>query len=418
MRVLVDVGLQHGAEIDPTYLLIGHPVNGRIGTGRIGTVDVLADYSNRLMSLSVERTSTRRTGPIVEYNAGTCSVQLLNDDGLLDPFTIEQAGLTAPGVVLRIRLEHDGVTYPIWRGFVDTWIPSHDAPDHATVTITGTDGLGRLAGVPRLAAAVPVGEGDLSGARIHRILDTAGWPAEARKIAAGDTALRATDLAGNPLDEAQDVATAEIGELYVDAQGDIVFRSRHALLTDPRSSTSWATFGSNTAAGEIPYVGRPGISYDRMQMVNRVTVTRDGEDAALPVVEDAASIGRHGLHAIEETLPVTTDEAALGWARWILWQESEPEFRFTSLAIDARIDPDTVLPHAAGREIGDRITVVRRPPGGIVDQRDCFIRSISHTWSPPDRWQTTWGLQGADRYRFFVIGHPSQGVIGANVIAY
>ncbi|WP_327029704.1 hypothetical protein OG989_04060 [Micromonospora sp. NBC_01740] len=416
MRVLVDVGLLQGATIDPTYLLIGHPTQGLIGTGTVAPDDVLVDYSGRLMSMSVQRTSSRRVGPVIEYNAGTAAVTLLNDDGALDPHAIEAAGLAAPGVIMRIRVLHDGVTYPVWSGYVDAWVPEHRAPDHAAVTITGTDGMSRLAGFHRAALDVPVGGGETTGARINRILDSVGWPAGDRVIATGDATLQATLAEGEALEDAQQVALNEVGEFYVDPEGRMVFRNRHAILTDTRSVTSQATFGSDRAAGELTYVGMPGVSYDRQQLVNRVTATIEG--GTPQTAEDATSIARYGLYPHDQALLLESDAAAAGWASYVLRQDHLPEFRFSSIEVDTRVDPDVLVPQALGRQFGDRITVVRRPPGGIVDSREVFIRSIEHTWAPPDAWRTTWGLQPADRYLFFVVGHPSMGVIGSNAIAY
>lgn len=416
MTVLVDFGLLQGSEIDPDYLLVGHPTQGLIGTGEIAPDDVLVDYSDRIMSMSVERTSTRRVGPVVEYNGGSATVVLLNDDGDLDPYTIEQAGLTAPGVVMRIRKIHNGTTYPVWRGFVDSWLPSHVHPDHATVTITGSDGFSRLAGYPRTALVSPVGGGEDTGARLNRILDSVGWPAADRDIATGDSTLQATTMDGDALNEAQQAALNEIGEFYVNASGVMYFRNRHGMIEDTRSTTSQATFGTDTAGGELIYVDRPGLSYDRSQLVNSVTATREGGTAQ--VASDADSIGRYGEYAHQETLLLETDTAALGWAGFVLQQDRAPEFRFTSLTIDPRVDPDALYPQVLGREMGDRITVVRRPPGGIVDSREVFIRSIQHTWEPADRWKTVWGLQPADKFLFFVVGHASMGVIGQNAIAW
>jgi hypothetical protein len=408
--VFVDVGIIAGTADTSGYWHIGDSTRGRIGTAKIGPSDLLYDYSARNMGFSVQRTSSRRVGPVVEYNAGTASLTLLNDDGLLDP-----AMLSSPpvGAEVRIRKVHAGVTYSVFRGYVTSWEPEHLHPDHAAVRVNGLD---LLSGTSRLPLGAPVGDGETTGARINRILDSAGWPTAERDISTGDGTVQGTLLEGDALDEARQVTLAEVGELYVDGAGRLQFRNRRALLTEDRSNTSQATFGSDRAAGEIPYVGRPGVSYDKQQLINTVRATRVG--GTEQVVSDAASVARYREHAHEESsLLLTTDTDARSWAAYVVRQDKTPELRFTSLTLDARVDPDVLYPQMLGREFGDRITVVRRPPG-VVDSREVLICSIEHTWNPPDRWITTWALQDASKFAFWTIGHPTLGRIGRNAIAF
>ncbi|MFI5839461.1 hypothetical protein ACIA8K_07075 [Catenuloplanes sp. NPDC051500] len=413
MRVLLEIGLAAGVEFNPQWLILDHPTQGLLDTHYLAPDDALADYSHRLMSVTVERSSTRSVGPLIEYNAGTCTATVVDFDGSLDPSTLEAAGIVVPGVMMRVRVEHGGLIYPIWSGFVDSMLPSTMSPEHSVVTITGTDGMSRLTRYKRPAGPA-VGAGENTGARIHRILDSAGWPAARRSIGTGASTLQATTLEGIALDEAQQANLNEIGEFYVNASGDMVFRGRNAVITDTRSAVSQGVFGSG--AGELPYVGRPGLSSDIGQLRNRIVVTREGGGTLER--SDLDSIDRNGDHPYEEMLTVTDDDQAAGWAGYVLAQTKAPEFRFTTLTIDTRARPDALIPHAVGREIGDRITVVRRAPGGIVDARDVYIRSISHTWTGADRWTTNWGLQPTSKYPFLILDHPTQGLLDVNYLAY
>src|SRR5262249_34604015 len=53
---------------------------------------------------------------------------------------------------------------------------------------------------------------------------------------------------GPPLDELQLTNETEMGELYIDGNGFLVFRSRSQFFTDTRTRTSQATFGDNPNA--------------------------------------------------------------------------------------------------------------------------------------------------------------------------
>jgi hypothetical protein len=230
--------------------------------------------------------------------------------------------------------------------------------------------------------------------------------------------VQATTLDGTILELMQQTALSEAGELYVDASGVVVFRNRHAVLTDTRSNTSQCTFTSAAVpgVGELQYIGSPGMSDDRGQMYNtvRATVTGGAEQTAT----DATSVARNRERSLpSESLILQTDANALSWAKFVLRQTKDPQFRFTSLTLDTRLDKDALFPQALGRDMGDRITVVRRPPG-VVDSREVLIRSIEHTWNSPDEWITTWGLQPASTYQYWTIGHPTLGRIGRNAIAF
>jgi hypothetical protein len=417
--ILVDFGYDLGAPGTSAYFHVGDPVNGKIGVGAIGPERLLTAFpiADRVLDFEVHRTSSRVVGPVVTYDAGTASLTLINDDGALDPFVMAESAVMS---VLRIRAQLGSTIYPVFRGFVTSWVPEHRYPTFAVVNVTAVDGFKILAEYLRTATA-PAGAGEDAGARIDRILDSVNWSLADRDIAVGDSTLAATTNEGDALAEAQDVMTAEAGEFYVDESGRMFFRNRHALLTDARSTTSQATFGSNTGGGELPYVGVPGLSDDDEQTVNLISATRTG--GAEQVVEDAASRARYLDHKHEQTdMKLQADSNVRDWAGYILHFDHLPEFRFTSLELDPRVDETDLYPQVLGRRIGDRITVVRRPPaapwGTVVDSKQVYIRSIEHSWSRPNKWTTSWGLQPVDKLSFFIVGHAVNGRIGQNAIAY
>lgn len=414
MTILVDIGVTVGAADTSQYWYIGNPTRGKIGVAAIAPPNLMTSYSDRIMAMEVHRTSSRSLGPIVEYNAGTATVTLLNDDGQLDPAVLAQS---APGSDIRIRNVYNGVTYPIFRGTVTSWLPEHRHPDHAVIIVQAADAFDDLTNNTPVTLGSPVGAGEDTGARVNRVLDVIGWPVADRNIDTGKSTHQGTVLDGTAVELIQKAVFAEGGEFYVEADGVITFRNRHAVLKTARSNTSQATFGSNRAGGEIVYVGVPGLSDDRSQMANTVRATRTG--GAPQSASDAASIARNRERVVEESdLSLQTDTEAFNWAKFILGQTKDPEFRFTSLTIDPRADPDLIYPQALGRLLSDRITVVRRPPGGIVDSRELLIRSIEHSWQSPARWITTWGLQPVTTYSYWTIGHPTLGRIGSNAIAF
>ena len=95
------------------------------------------------------------------------------------------------------------------------------------------------------------------------------------------------------------------------------------------------------------------------------------------------------------------------------------EDRFDTITLTPLRDPARLFPQVLGREIGDRIAVIRRPPGMAPIVKQLFIRGITHTVDISSvTWQTQWMLQNAARYNFLTLGDPVQGSLNVNGLAH
>jgi hypothetical protein len=337
-----------------------------------------------------------------------------NAPGVLGAGTATQYHtMLTPQVAVRIRAVWDGTAYPLWAGFVTDWDPQYSGPEASYCVITAADGLGYLAqdGL-RAELGAPVGEGELSGTRVNRILDSASWPGGSihRDVDAGNSAMTGTTLPGTPLSELQAVADSELGAFYMSADGKAAFRSRRAILTGAMSAASQATFGSG--AGELPYADRD-LEHASARLANIITA---GTDGGVPVtVQDTDSVTRYQARPFTRTDLLLEDPGEpLQWASLILYQCKDPEQWFAALAIDPRAAPDLLYPQVLGRDIGHRITVRRRPPGMPVISRDVFIRGAAHEYRQ-GYWRTAWALQSALKYDFLIFG---TGVYGRDRMAF
>lgn len=420
--VLVDIGFT--ATTTGDYWHIGDETRGKIGTAAIGPDELWTDVSTDAREVTIRRDSNRAGGPIIRYDAGRLGIRLRNETRAYDP-----TNLAGPHVVggvpqvtpmrpARVRAEHLGVTYDLIRAFADSWTVSFVGGVYAETQLQATDGTKVLAAVDRAASAA-VGAGEDTGARIDRILTSAGWPTADRMIATGDSTLQATTLSGAALAEAQNAAEAEAGEFYIDGAGRVFFRNRRAILADARSTTSQATFG--TGPGELPYQDVT-VEYDDAQLYNVARITRDG--GSEQTVTNAASVAAYLTRTYPRSgLPLETDAEALNYAGWVVYQSKDPELRFSQITIrpgnsDSDVE-DLLYIQILSRQIGDRITVIVRPAGGGDPiERDVFIRGIQHRIKPGLDWETVWTLQSATKYAFWTIGDPILGQVGYNAIAY
>lgn len=384
-----------------------------------GTWTDVTPYGKR--GISTKRGASRIDSPIIRYEAGTATCHLDNSDRRFDP--TNTAGpytngggksLVTPMRPIRIRATWAAVTYDIFRGFVDQWDVEHVADRYSEVEVTATDGFKVLRN-KRRPAVTPVGAGENTGTRITRILDSATWPAADRQIATGNSTLQATALEGEALAELQAAAESEIGELYVDASGKVVFRNRQAILLETRSNTVQATFGQ-TVGVKTPATAK--IVTDDATMWNEIRAKRAGGTEL--VAGDTGSQAEFLTRTFQTPdLLLETDTEVEAYAGWILYVSKEPEVRFDKLEIHAHADPDTLFPIVLAREIGDRIRIIRRPAGGGSPiQRDVFIRGIAHV-TDGARWITTWTLQSATKYgSFFTLDNPVLGLLDSNALGY
>jgi len=412
---IVKVGFSTGAGVDPSYLRLDDPVAGLLDVQHLAPDDVFTDVSTdsngmqRVMSLSIDRSSTQGAGPLVEYAAGTLSLTLRDDNGDLDPTSIAEP---IPGIAIQVSKVWAGNVYSLFTGTIDTWEPEHRYPDQAVVQITATDNLGAVSGYNSDEQASS-GAGQLTGTRINAILDLIGWPAGQRDIDSGVVTLAATTFEGNALDNARDVTQAEVGQLWARPDGRIRWRDRYDLYTAATSLTVQGTFGSGP--GELPWTGQLGVSYSKANLINLVRTTRDGTTVFESSDEESRS--RYGDHTPGLfTLPIDNDAQTAAWADFVRARDSVPKLIFTDVTIDVRADEDVLYPQVLTRDFGDRIAVVRRPPGVAADTREAYIRGIHHSFEAPLAWQTRWELEPASTDSPLFLDDPVRGLLDNNVL--
>lgn len=293
--------------------------------------------------------------------------------------------------------------YPLFRGFVDHWEVNwsmENGPLWSEVVTPCSDAFTYFTNYPRVAQDAIVGTGEDTGARINRVLTNVGWPEEDRDIAVGDSTLQGTTHDGDALGEMQQAVDSEIGELFMNGSGKVVFRNRQAVLTEERSITPQWVFGDDTTnPQELPWQDLV-VSYDSSQLYNLVEEARVGGETQS--VQDTISRQRNLTRPFSRTdLLLQSDAETLAHANWILAMSKDPELRFDALVINAYKDPHRLFPAVFSIRIGDRLRIIRRPPdkgaGTLPIIRDVIVRGISHQVGQV-RWETTFQLQSATKY--------------------
>ena len=318
-------------------------------------------------------------------------------------------------------------TYALFNGFADSWTetPVTYSAGYSEFTLSCTDGF-KVLSQNTIPATTPVGALEDSGSRIDRILDVAGWyPGAGRQLDAGDTNQQATTFGSDALSLLQLTADTEIGQLYVNGSGQVVFRHRQAVLSDTRSNIPQAVFGdvpgTSHAAGTEFAFAAVGRADDDTTLANDIQITAAGS-ANLQEATDPVSVYVNQERSYARTdLLLPDDGTAFQYAGWVLFISKDAENRFDTLTLDPLADTVNLWPQVLGRDVGDRIQVWRRPSGVAAPvTKDMFIRGITHVHNPGDgSWQTTWTLQSALKYGgFLILDSATSGLLDVDALAY
>ena len=105
----------------------------------------------------------------------------------------------------------------------------------------------------------------------------------------------------------------------------------------------------------------------------------------------------------------------------MLSKYKDPIFRIKPLKINPYYDIGNLFSQVLGRELGERITVKRRPHGlGNTISLDVIVEGIDHEITPgQNKWTTTWYLSPADiNSSYLIVGDSVYGKVGTGKAAY
>jgi hypothetical protein len=390
----------------------------QIDIGQLG-VNVLADSAAVIVDVSdqvnVIKTVRGRNAIADEFQTGNLTLRIVDQNGDFNPQNPASPyyELLTPMKKVQITATYSGVTYPIFSGFITSYVNSQpkDATEVAYTTITAVDAY-RLAQNAQISTVTGASAGNLSGTRINQILDEIDWPNTQRDVDAGLTTLQ-NDPGTNrtSLQALITVANSEYGAVYVDASGNFVFQDRAVTVG---SIGATPTLFSDNGAG-IRYANAVWKLDDSL-VFNKSTITRSGGTAQ--VATNQASIDKYFLHSyFLDGLLMQTDAVALDYAQAYVASRAETTIRCDAIELDlytADYSAGTIA--ALDLDFFDPITVITTQPGGSTLDKTLQIFGVAMTITP-NSWKTTFTtlepvIDG------FIIGNVDYGVLGQNVLSY
>jgi hypothetical protein len=385
---------------------------GILGTNVFAdTAAVIVDVSNQVDTIS---TSRGRNAASDVFQTGTMSLRIVDENGDFNPQNTAGPyfNLLSPMRKVQITATYDGVTYPIFSGFITGYntVTPRNAGELAYTTITAVDAM-RLAQNAQISTVTGSAAGNLSGTRVNQILDQIAWPATMRDVDAGLTTLQADPgTARTALAAMQTATTSEYGSLYVNANGSFVFQDRSVTVGSVANTpTIFNDDGTDIAYSNAIW------KLDDTLIFNSASITATG--LATQTATNATSIAKYFIHSYnQQNLLMQTTAVALDYARAYVASRQETTIRCDLLELDLYTDNyDLGIKAALGLDFFDNVTVTTNQPGVSTITKTLQIFGVS-MYIRPNNWKVSFTTLEPILDGFLI--NTAYGVLGTNVFSY
>jgi hypothetical protein len=374
---------------------------------------VIVDVSNRVNRIETNR---GRTALSDQFQTGSMTLRIVDQNGDFNPQNVSGPyyNLLTPMKKVQITATYGSVTYPIFSGFITSYVttyPDESEADLAMTTIQAVDAF-RLAQLAQISTVTGATAGQLSGTRVNKILDEIDWPASQRDIDAGLTTLQADPGTNRTALQALfTVSESEYGAIYVDADNNFVFQDRGVTAGSIGGTpTVFADDGSG-----IDYFDATWILNDVL-VFNKATITRAG--GSPQVALNQASIDKYFLHSyFLDNLLMESDAVALDYAQAYVASRQETSIRVDAIVLDLYTDNYNLgILAALGLDFFDPITVKTTQPGGSLLEKTLQIFGVRMAITP-NSWKTTFTTL-EPVIDAFILNNSIYGTLGYNVLSY
>jgi hypothetical protein len=406
----VSLNFSSGATFGNPFTL-DDPVNGVLGTS------FLADSSAPSLVINltdVTRNIQIRRGRNISrdtYEAGTCTVRIYDQTGRFNPQnpSSDLFGFLTPLRKLRISASYLGVTHYLFSGYTTDYIYTYDQAENISyVDINATDAF-RLLAMAAITSVTGQANGQDTGTRIDKILDTVDFPVLMRTLDTGDSLTQA-DPATNrtPLEAIKNCETSEQGAFFINPEGNAVFKNRSNTIL-----SAGATPLAFNQSGGIPYKNLI-FAFDDKLIVNKSTVTRVG--GSPQTYTDAISVAEYFPHVVNfSDLVVQTDIEAANIAAIYVGTRSTTSIRIDQMSVDLY---DPLVPNGTMLDLDyfDNVVITNIQPDGSTIVKNLQIQGVNWEITPNSFLGNFTTLEPITDG--FIIGNSTYGIIGEDILSY
>jgi hypothetical protein len=390
---------------------IGDPINGVLGVSELSdstAPGLVIDVTDVARSIQIRRGRNilRDT-----YEAGSATVRIFDPTGRFNPQNTNSDlfGELTPLRKLRISASYSGSNYYLFSGYTTTYAYSYDQSENvAYVDITAVDGF-RLFNLANITTVTNAVNGDDTGERIGKILDTVSFPNSMRTFDVGNSLVQADP--GTTRTALQAIVNAEFSEqgaFYMDAEGQAVFKNRNTVV-----ASAGGTPIEFNQTGDIPYKNLK-FAFDDKLIINQATITRIGGIAQF--AQDAGSVATFFPHSVNYgDLVAQTDADANNIARIYVATRSDTTIRIDEMTVDLL---DTAVPTGTmlAMDYFTNVDISNIQPDGSTITKNLQVQGIS--WDiTPNRWLGTFTTLEPITDGF-IIGNTTYGVLGDDILGY
>jgi hypothetical protein len=406
----VSLNFSSGATFGNPFTL-DDPVNGVLGTGLLSDSSAPALVINltdvtRQIQIRRGRNISRDT-----YEAGTCTVRIYDQTGRFNPqnTSSDLFGFLTPLRKLRISATYLGVTHYLFSGYTTDYIYTYDQAENISyVDINASDAF-RLLAMATITSVTGQANGQDTGTRIDKILDTVDFPVSMRTLDTGDSLTQA-DPATNrtPLAAIKNCETSEQGAFFINPEGNAVFKNRSNTI-----SSAGATPLAFNQSGGIPYKNLI-FAFDDKLIVNKSTVTRVG--GSPQTYTDAASLAEYFPHVVNfSELVVQTDTEAANIAAIYVGTRSTTSIRIDQMSVDLY---DPLVPNGTMLDLDyfDNVVITNIQPDGSTIVKNLQIQGVNWEITPNSFLGNFTTLEPITDG--FIIGNSTYGIIGEDILSY
>lgn len=373
IEILVYFGTAAAA---PDVWVLEDPVRGALDSV-YGLASDAIDLADRAQTITIDRGKASLFDG--EFNAGTCTVELLNHDRYFDPLYTAGAlyGNIKPGK--RVQVLADGLT--IFDGRVSDWNYSYDRGGQSMAIMECEDALAVLA--RKRFTAWTATAAQTAGPRLAAVLNRTevAWSGAARDLDTGISTLQGDSVTwgSSVLNYAQLVARSDMGAFFASRTGLLTFRDRHSTLLGTPVLAIDQGDGGGMPFQEVE------LKYGSEEFYTRVSIDREGGTAqtytsSMAATDDIITLSIGGLL-------LDSDSQSLSMATYIatVFANGDAHVSSVSFALDSRVCTAAQIAAALAIDIYDLVTV-SFTPNGIGDPIDqtLVVLGVRHEPMPED----------------------------------